>query len=274
MAVTKFQAEILRRIARLRIAGGETYVAGGLALNHALGGARISRDIDVFNDTEEALRSAVEGDAAALRAAGFEVRTVRETAAFTEATVSRGGETTAIQWARDSAYRFFPLVEDELLGATLHPFDLATNKLLALAGRREPRDWVDMIRCHERLQGLGYLAWAACGKDPGYSPASLLEWGARIRYAQEELDLAVVSEEPPDAASLGRRWHEAVAEGRRTVALLPAESAGTCVMDGDGGLFRGGEDDLAKALAEGRVRFHRGSIRGAWPRALRARSDE
>ena len=221
MAVTGFQAEVLRRIARLRIAGGETYVAGGLALNHVLGGTRISRDIDVFNDTDAALHGAVAGDTAALREAGFEVRTVRETAAFTEATVSRGGETTDIQWARDSAYRFFPLVEDELLGATLHPFDLATNKLLALAGRREPRDWVDTIRCHERLQGLGYLAWAACGKDPGHSPESLLEWGARVRYAQEELDLAVASEEPLDAAALGRRWHEAVAEGRRTVALLP-----------------------------------------------------
>lgn len=255
MAVTGFQADVLRRIARSRVAGGETYVAGGLALNHVLCGPRLSRDIDVFNDTAEALRSA-----------GFEVRTTRETSAYTEATVSRGGETTAIQWARDSAYRFFPLVEDELLGVTLHPFDLATNKLLALAGRREPRDWVDTIRCHERLQGLGYLAWAACGKDPGHSPESLLAWSARVRYAQEELDLAVASETPLDAASLGRRWHAAVEEGRRTVALLPREFAGMCVMAADGGLFRGGPEELEAALGAGRVRFHKGSIRGAWPR--------
>ena len=266
MAVTGFQAEILRRIARSRIAGGETYVAGGLALNHVLGGRRISRDIDVFNDTAEALRASVEEDTAELRSAGFEVRMTRETATFSEATVSRGEETTAIQWARDSAYRFFPLVEDELLGVTLHPFDLATNKLLALAGRREPRDWVDAIRCHERVQGLGYLAWAACGKDPGHSPGSLLEWAARVRYAQEELDLAVASEEPLDAASLGRRWHGAVEEGRRTVALLPAEFAGSCVMDAGGGLFRGGEEELKSALSAGRLRFHKGAIRGAWPR--------
>ena len=62
MAVTGFQAEVLRRIARSRVAGGETYVAGGLALNHVLGGTRVSRDIDVFNDTAEALRASVEGD--------------------------------------------------------------------------------------------------------------------------------------------------------------------------------------------------------------------
>lgn len=266
MAVTGFQAEVLRQIARLRVAEGETYVAGGLALNHVLGGTRVSRDIDVFNDTAEALRASVEGDTAELRSAGFEVQVTRETAAFTEATVSRGGETTTIQWARDSAYRFFPLVEDELLGVTLHPFDLATNKLLALAGRREPRDWVDTIRCHERLQGLGYLAWAACGKDPGHSPESLLEWAARVHYAQEELELAVATEEPLDAAELGRRWHGAVEEGRRTVALLPSEFAGMCVMDADGVLFRGGEGELEAALGSGRVRFHKGSIKGAWPR--------
>ena len=265
MAVTGFQAAVLRQIARARIADGETYVAGGLALNHWLGGERVSRDIDVFNDSEEALRCAVAADTEALVAAGYAVRRTRETSAFTEAVVSRDGDSTGIQWARDSAYRFFPLVEDPLLGVTLHPFDLATNKLLALAGRREPRDWVDAIRCHERLQPLGLLAWAACGKDPGYSPASLLEWLARVRYAQEELDLAVVQDVPPDAAELGRRWHEAVAAGRRMVALLPPESAGSCVLGADGEPFRGGEEALAEALADGRVRFHKGCIRGAWP---------
>jgi hypothetical protein len=45
----------------------------------------------------------------------------------------------------------------------LHPFDHATNKILALAGRREARDWIDAIQCHETLQPLGYLAWAASG---------------------------------------------------------------------------------------------------------------
>jgi hypothetical protein len=32
-------------------------------------------------------------------------------------------------------------------GLTLHPFDLATNKVLALVGRTEVRDWVDMVEC-------------------------------------------------------------------------------------------------------------------------------
>lgn len=82
----------------------------------------------------------------------------------------RGGGRAAIevlQWAQDSAFRYFPLIEDSLFGLTLHPVDHATNKLLALTGRRAVRDWVDAITCHERIQPLGYLAWAASGKDPG-----------------------------------------------------------------------------------------------------------
>ncbi len=101
MAVTGFQAEVLRRIAAGLSPEGGTYVAGGLALNHVLGCTRVSRDIDVFNDTGEAVMSACAADTAALRAAGYEVRMRREGAGFAEAVVSCGGEATDIQWARD-----------------------------------------------------------------------------------------------------------------------------------------------------------------------------
>lgn len=36
MAVTRFQSEVLKLIARSRISSGETYIAGGLALNYQL----------------------------------------------------------------------------------------------------------------------------------------------------------------------------------------------------------------------------------------------
>ena len=36
MAVTRFQSEVLKLIASSRISNGETYVAGGLALNHSV----------------------------------------------------------------------------------------------------------------------------------------------------------------------------------------------------------------------------------------------
>jgi hypothetical protein len=59
-----------------------------------------------------------------------------------EAEVRRAGDSVVIQWAQDSAYRFFPRERHEELGLTLHPFDLATSKVLALVGPVEPRDFV------------------------------------------------------------------------------------------------------------------------------------
>ena len=66
MAVTAFQSEVLRVIAKNRVANGETYVAGGLALNHLLHRPRISNDIDVFNNSYEAMTAAADMDRAAL----------------------------------------------------------------------------------------------------------------------------------------------------------------------------------------------------------------
>ena len=68
-----------------------------------------------------------------------------------------------------------PPVRDELGGFLLHPVDLAVNKTLALAGRDEPRDYADILFIHERILPLGALCWAAAGKDPGFTPLSLLE---------------------------------------------------------------------------------------------------
>ncbi len=109
----------------------------------------------------------------------MDVSIVRESAAFVEALVTGPEGRFVVEWARDSAFRFFPLMEDDVLGLTLHPFDLATNKVLALAGRLEVRNWIDVLTCDEQLQPFGYLAYAACGKDPGYNPVSLLELAKR-----------------------------------------------------------------------------------------------
>src|SRR5207244_2104533 len=163
--------------ARNRIEHGESYVAGGAALNTVLGAPRTSRDIDLFHDTEEALLATFDADRSLLASAGYSVVVERERPSFVEALVTRTGGSVLVQWVRDSAFRFFPLVSHEELGLTLHPFDLATNKMLALVGRLEVRDWVDLIGCHEGIQRLGYLAWGACGKDPGFSPRSIVERG-------------------------------------------------------------------------------------------------
>lgn len=267
MALTDLQRRVCRLLAQTRIDSGESYVAGGVALNELIGAARLSRDVDLFHDTDEALEASWQVDRRLLEKDGLRVRVLRERIGLVEVEVDDGSEQARVEWARDSAFRFFPLVAHEELGLTLHPFDLATNKVLALVGRLEVRDWVDVIASAERVQPLGYLAWAASGKDPGFGPAAIIEAAARSgRYSAAEVARLAFVGEPPDAAALGRTWHRMIDDARETITLLPPDEVGTCVVDVEGDLVRSDPAALRAALGADRLRFHRGRIRGAMPR--------
>jgi hypothetical protein len=266
MALTEFQRTVCRLIADQRIRSGESYVAGGTALNTWTRSSRISRDIDLFHDTTEAVASSWAEDRKLLEDEGYNIAVVHERFSYVEAVIAKEGGSVLMQWAPDSAYRFFPLVLHDDFGLTLHPFDLATNKVLALIGRLEARDWVDLIACHDRIQRLGFLVWAACSKDPGFSPASILEQAGRSgRYTAPELAELSFEGPPPDAAELSRKWHGMLEEAKEIVAALPTEEVGKCVLDSGGELFAGHPGELAAALDAGTLLFHPGRIRGAMP---------
>ena len=105
MALTSFQRSVCRLLAGNRLRSGESYVAGGAALNTLLRASRLSRDIDLFHDTEEALAATWDADRRLLESDGLGVDTLRERPGFVEARVTRGGETVLARWARDSAFR-------------------------------------------------------------------------------------------------------------------------------------------------------------------------
>lgn len=211
-------------------------------------------------------RLAGDRDLAALSAAGLVPTMLRQRPTFVEAEVHADGARAILEWSRDSAFRFFPLVEHPELGLTLHPLDLATNKVLAAIGRLEVRDWVDLIESCRKLQPLGLLAWAACAKDPGFNPRSIVELVARAgRYSQREVDTLSFIGRPPDAGELARTWHDELDTARAMLPLLPASEAGKLVLQADGEAFRGGIEELRSALSGGVLRFHAGRPRGAWP---------
>jgi hypothetical protein len=269
MAITDFQRGLCRLVARNRIEIGESYVAGGVALNTLIGAPRLSNDIDFFHDTREALAATWDADRRLLAKHGYTVQVLRERPTFVEVTVTRDGQSVVVEWVCDSAYRFFPLVEHPDFGLTLHPFDLVTNKVLALVGRVEVRDWVDVIESSERLQQLGYVAWAACGKDPGYNPAMILAEARRSgRYTAAEIGQLAFEAPYPDAARLATRWVEIIREAEALIDELPPDQVGRAVLGGDGELFRGTVDELASALAHSTIRFHEGAIRGVLPQIV------
>ena len=78
MALTPFQRRICRILADHRIASGESFVAGGVALNELIGAPRRSNDIDLFHDADEALEASWEADRELLLTEKFEVEPLRE----------------------------------------------------------------------------------------------------------------------------------------------------------------------------------------------------
>ena len=266
MSLSPFQRDVCRFLAAHRQQSGASYVAGGVALNEALGGSRLSRDVDVFHDTLEALDATWRTDREVLQQNGYNLEVRRERPGFVEAIVQRGGESVEMQWARDSAFRFFPLQPHADFGLTLHPFDLATNKVLALVGRVEVRDWIDTLTCQQKVAPLGLLAWAACGKDEGWNPQLIVDEATRTaRYSREEINELDWSDAPPDFAVLKMQWRAAIEEARRFIELLPEEEVGHAVLDNMGTPFHGTVAELQNGLEEGAIHFHRGHIGGVWP---------
>jgi len=266
MALSEFQRDVCRLLAAHRSAETGSYVAGGSALNMALGGTRLSRDVDVFHDTLESLDATWQADRNLLEDSGFRLDIVRERSGFVEVVIHRAGSSVEMQWVRDSAFRFFPLAPHPDLGLTMHPFDLATNKLLALVGRVEVRDWIDTLTCHLKVAPLGLLAWAACGKDEGWNPKLIVDEANRTaHYSREEVEDLEWSGPPPDFAVLKAQWRDAVVTARRYFELLPPDAVGTAVLDGMGTPFQGDEEELQEAVESRTLTYHAGHIGGAWP---------
>ena len=204
----------------------ERYLAGGAALHFAANSVRYSDDLDFFHDSEARVASAFAADRERLIREKYTVDVELSLPGFIRAVVRRGDLATRVDWAHDSAWRFMPLVRDELGGLLLHPVDLAINKVLALAGRDEPRDFVDVLYVHRRVLPLAGVCWAATGKDPGFTPLSLLELlKRRGRYRPDDFSrLHLVA--PFDLPTEKLVWLAATADADAFVRERPPAESG------------------------------------------------
>lgn len=98
MALTGFQKRVANTIAENRRRSGESYVAGGTALNALIDAPRLSEDLDIFHDTEEAVQVQFEMDVAVLEAAQLSVTVRRRFETFVEARVESHEGSTELQW--------------------------------------------------------------------------------------------------------------------------------------------------------------------------------
>ena len=224
MPLTGFQQEVLALLARSSGAAG--YLAGGTALHSAPTSYRFSDDLDFFHDSIEAVAESFTRDNSVLEEAGYRVEVLLSQPGFIRALVAVEDQATRIDWAHDSAWRFMPLVQDATGGLVLHEVDLAINKVLTLAGRNEARDFVDILYAHEHVLPLGAMVWAAVGKDPGFTPASLLEQlKRRGRYQPGEIARLALAR-PFDLAAAKAAWRTALLDAERFVRERPHEEVG------------------------------------------------
>jgi len=222
--LTEFQEVVARLLATNR--SPDSYLAGGAALHIEPNSKRYSNDLDYFQDSEQRVASAFASDQRLLLEAGYSVEVVLQQPGFVRALARREGGATKIDWAHDSAWRFLPPVKSQRAGYTLHPVDLAINKVLALVGRDEPRDYLDVHDAMSRILPLGALCWAASGKDPGYTPPLLLELlRRRGKYRPEDFARLALTG-PVDLPALKRGWLAALDAAERFFATRERDEIG------------------------------------------------
>ena len=178
--LTPFQKKVLKVFTEIEESKA-FYLTGGTALSAFYLAHRLSEDFDLFTWEEPLISLVARKFKSALENLGIQVQQIRNFSSFWEAVAEQGTESIKIQLAYDSPFMLAPLSEKE--GLRIHSFeDIAAGKLLALYGRAEERDFVD-IYCIVRegnlsLEGMIELAKK---KDPG-----LDEYYLAIAFAQAD----------------------------------------------------------------------------------------
>jgi hypothetical protein len=252
--LSKIQIEVLRVLASHR--DPESYIAGATPLNR--GAQRYSADIDVFHDREERVASAALNDARVLTAAGYAVSWLRQLPLVYTAEVTHEDASTRLEWVVDSDYRFFPTMPDEMFGYVLHPIDLAMNKVMAAAGRRELRDIVDLVTIHETILPLGAVIWAAVEKSPGFTPEGLIAEIRRNAHYPAAEWRALQSSETLDPKDVMARLRAALVDAEAFVMRMPTDKLGLLFLK-DGKVAQPDPHHLSE------YQTHAGQRRGQWP---------
>ena len=270
MPLTDFQAVLLSTLTAEP--NDDRYLAGGAALHFSPTSDRYSDDLDFFHDSEARVAAAFASDRARLEHAGYDLEVELSLPGFVRAIVRRGDDATRVDWAHDSAWRFMPLQRHSTGILLLHPIDLAINKVLALAGRDEPRDFVDVLFVHRRVLPLSALVWAAAGKDPGLTPLSLLELLKRHgRYRPEDFERLHLAQ-PFDLKEAKQGWLAALAAATSFARERPPEESGCLYYSRREGSFVAPRPD--RSLAEQEILMHFGAPGGVLPQIAESRIEK
>ncbi len=164
--LTALQEELLQVFAKTE-ESNLFYLTGGTALAAHYLKHRYSRDLGLFTKEEEAIGYMGDRIQNNLKAKSIETKTIRKLRSFYEILAIKGNQECPIHLALDSPFRF-EKPKENLWGVRIDALvDIATNKLLTLFGRVEPRDFVDVFFLAKEAFSLNELIEKSKQKDPG-----------------------------------------------------------------------------------------------------------
>lgn len=183
--LTDLQLLVARIVADLPEADGFA-LAGGGALIVRGDVERRTRDLDFFGLSPDAVDQLLPAAERALALAGLDVDRVRASAGFARLMVSDGDDRTELDLGADA--RLFP-AEPGDPAPILTSLEVAVDKVLAIFGRAEARDFSDLMALTGRYS-LEDLLDLAREKDRGFEIKYFIEMLARFqRLRRAEFDL-------------------------------------------------------------------------------------
>ncbi len=161
-------------------------LAGGAALIVHGQISRLTRDLDYFAVDPTSVDRLLPAFVGAARSAGLTVIEEQVAPGFARLSVADGPQQTGVDLAADA--RLLP-AEASDLGLVLAAEELAVDKVLAIFGRAEARDFVDLAAVEARF-GLGHLCALASRKDAGFSRSVFASMLSRFgRLTRDEFDV-------------------------------------------------------------------------------------
>ena len=162
------------------LAGGAAIISQGLV-------DRRTRDLDFFGSSSPVLTERLQSVIDSLVREGYQVEIDQQNERFVRLDVRGLGEQTEVDFGID--FRLFP-PHQGAHSLVLSSRELAVDKVLAIFGRAEPRDFVDLAAL-TRLFNIEELFADAARKDRGFSLAVFAEMTSRIsRLPRREFALS------------------------------------------------------------------------------------
>lgn len=181
-------------------------LAGGYAVQAHGFLSRISSDIDLFTDVraESSFAQAVDAVIAAYQREGFQVEVEVRSASFARLSVRSTDENAkvelALDWRRNEPIHL-------AVGPVLHEDDAVANKICALFGRAEVRDYVDVDAIVTSGRYIeDELLDLAADHDPGFDRLRFAEALAEIDRLPDSL-FQPYDMSPQDTSALRKRMH-------------------------------------------------------------------